>query len=255
MNSIRKNQKDWWAPVWRGLVVDPEGRHCRAMKNALWLFLYFLLNADRKKGFLLRKIKTITTDMGIKRDTILRWLKILRREGYISTRNTGRYLLIQIEKWKPLSVTGNLPHEMFEISHIRSWKNPTSGDIREGRNHVHFDLKTLTPNDITINKDILNNDIDINRKSIFDSNFSTFEGFKPKSRRERLALDLAEALNDHKGLALYLSYSKRYPESLLRRVLGEVKEIPDEKIKKSRGALFNHLIQKYAQKTSENHWN
>ena len=34
---------------------------------------------------------------------------------------------------------------------------------------------------------------------------------------------------------------------LLRQTLGEVMEIPQERIKKSRAALFNHLIQKYAQ--------
>jgi len=62
-----------------------------------------------------------------------------------------------------------------------------------------------------------------------------------------LALDLAEALNDRKGLALYISYARRFPESVLRRALGEAKEIPIEQIKRSRAALFNHLIQRYAQ--------
>jgi hypothetical protein len=59
-------------------------------------------------------------------------------------------------------------------------------------------------------------------------------------------------LNDSKGLALYLSYTKRYPESLLRKALGEVKEIPLEKIKKGRAALFNYLVQKYVKEASKN---
>jgi hypothetical protein len=68
-----------------------------------------------------------------------------------------------------------------------------------------------------------------------------------------LALDIARELNDLKSLPLYLSYAKKYPETLLRKYLGEVKEIPIKKIKKGRAALFNYLIKKYAQETSKNH--
>ena len=81
------------------------------------------------------------------------------------------------------------------------------------------------------------------------------EEFIPRNRVELLALDLAESLNDLEGIALYISYAQKYPESLLRRVLSEVKDIPDEKIKKSRGALFNHLVKHYGQKNYNNNWN
>lgn len=70
--------------------------------------------------------------------------------------------------------------------------------------------------------------------------------FKPKNEKELLAVDLAHELNDLASLPLYLSYAHKYPESLLRKVLGQVKEIPLIKIRKSRGALFNHLVKKYA---------
>ena len=39
--------------------------------------------------------------------------------------------------------------------------------------------------------------------------------------------------------------ARRFPESLLRKALGEAKEIPEEQIRKSRAALFNHLVRKY----------
>jgi metal-responsive CopG/Arc/MetJ family transcriptional regulator len=51
---------------------------------------------------------------------------------------------------------------------------------------------------------------------------------------------------------MYLSYSRRFPESLLRKALGEAKEIPEEQIRKSRAALFNHLVRKYV-KDYKNH--
>jgi len=97
------------------------------------------------------------------------------------------------------------------------------------------------------------NNIDNEDKKPFSSR--TSNEFIPKTREELLALDIARELNDPKSLPLYLTYAKRYPESLLRKIFREVKEIPFEKIKKSRGALFNHLIKKYAQKASKNYRN
>ena len=68
--------------------------------------------------------------------------------------------------------------------------------------------------------------------------------FKPKTKEELLALDIASVLYDIENLALYISYCKKFPEVLIRKTAAEVKQIPDEKIRKSRGALFNYLIQK-----------
>lgn len=247
------SDKQWWAPVWKGLVMDEDGTHYRRMRNAVWLFLYLLLNANRRSGFLVRKIRTIGSDMGVSRDTVLRWLKVLRTAGYIVTQNTGRCLRIQIQKWKPLSGVRTSLHQESEASHVRSGGNPTpqtGGQGHESRDPSGKTSPFTRPNDIRIKKDISKSDIEGNGS--LRSSFKANQDFRPTNRQELLALDLAEALNDRQGLALYLSYAKRYPESLLRQVLGEVKEIPSEKIKKSRGALFNHIIQKYGQ-TTNNH--
>ena len=67
-----------------------------------------------------------------------------------------------------------------------------------------------------------------------------------ESRKELLAHDLAEALNDRTHYTIYLSYAKQYSESFLRRVLAETKMTPDRKIRKSRAALFNYLVYHYA---------
>lgn len=225
--------------------MDQKARHYKRMRSAIWLFLYLLLNADRRTGFLVRKVRTISSDMGINRDTVLRWLNILRKEGYVVTENTGRCLSIQIKKWKGVLNVGNMSHQRWQISNSRGWKIPTP---QKSRNPLYLSQKLPNlsyPNDITIKRDILNNDIE--DKNSLDSNDDPFKGFRPKTREELLALDLAEALKDYQALALYLSYVKKYPEWVLRKVLGEVKEIPIEKIKKSKGALFNYLIQKYDQ--------
>ena len=67
-----------------------------------------------------------------------------------------------------------------------------------------------------------------------------------ESKSELLAHDLAEALNDQSHYTIYLSYTKQYSESFLRRVLAETKMTPDRKIRKSRSALFNYLVYHYA---------
>jgi hypothetical protein len=231
--------------------MDAEAKHCRRMKNAVWLYLYLLLNANRRTGKLMRKIKTISLDMGVTRDTTLRWLGILRKEKYIVTENTGRCLHIQITKWKKLASVGKSLQQRQDISNITGGQNPTSKQGSESQNPIHYGRKMSVlsgSNDITIKKDILKNDIDRKINSNSEANIS--KQFKPKDKYQLLALDLAKSLNDYDGLALYISYSRKYPESLLRRVLSEVKQIPDERIKKSRAALFNHLVQIYAQKSS-----
>ena len=254
MRDISNNRKDWWTPVWKGLVVDQEAKHYRRMKNAIWLFLYFLLHANRNDGRLLRKIKTLSRDLCLRRDMVFRWLALLKKHDYISTRNTGRYLSIQVKKWKPLPGVGNMQLQRSEKFDFRSMKNPTSGKPSESRNSFiasQNSKASSSPNDITIKRVLLKNDID-KKKNLFDSNFSSFKGIKTKNRKLHLAWELARALNDPKGIGLYIAYSIKFPEPLLRKVLSEVKEIPDKKIKKSRGALFNHLIQKYGEETSHN---
>lgn len=218
----KENQKHWWAPIWTGLVIDPESSHYKKMKNAIWLYLYLVLSADRKSGFLKRKIRTICLDMGVNRDMVLRWLKVLKEGDYITTVNTGRHLTIHIKKWKSVSGVGKMQLQKLGISDFRGWKNPTSQEGFKGPK-TFYTSQNFTPahtaNDITIKRDI-NND------------------------KRALAIYLADSLDDLQNLPLYIALSKRYPEQFLKEILDHVKAIPIDKIKKNRGALFNHLIKR-----------
>lgn len=242
------SEKQWWIPLWKGLVVDPEAKHYHRMKNSLWLYLYLLISADRSTGFLRRKIRTVSQDTGIKERTIRQWLSVLKKQEYIQTKANGRCLSIQIKKWKRFKDSGwhdsayqsdtALPTRVAKICKSEEDKKSQKSFCLSQKSEIGFE-----PIDITIVKEIFNIDND---------NKNSFKDFKPKTREELLAKDLAITLNDLQALPLYLSYSKKYPESLLRKILGEVKEIPQDKIKKSRGALFNHLIKKYAEETIHN---
>src|SRR5262245_37697637 len=105
--------------------MDSQAKHYRAMRNAVWLYLYLLLNADRRTGLLMRKTQTVCKDMGVTRDTALRWLNTLRGGGYVRTLNTGRSLTIQVTRWKALAGAGRNRLQESEASDFSCGKHPT----------------------------------------------------------------------------------------------------------------------------------
>ena len=171
----------------------------------------------------------IADRLGYSRATINRALKRLGVNGLIRTEKRSRYhciyhlLKVRCQALEKLEQKGNTGET--QMSNRRN-----SG--------VHQSYTN-------------NNKRTININNIEDKKFMDLDAFKPKTREELLALDIADALNDRKGLATYISYAIRFPESLLRRALGEVKEVPLERIKKSRAALFNHIIHRYAQNNKD----
>src|SRR5262245_10429239 len=209
--GIEPTHKQWWTPVWKGLVMDPEAKHYRAMKNAVWLYLYLLLGANRKTGLLMRKIGTVSSDMGITRDTALRWFNALRRGGYVETVNTGRSLTIRVTRWKALPAVGKLRFQKSELSNLSDGKNPTSRHTR---------LPAIPPrigsvqgfaaagNETNIQINILNDPRGAARKPLRRGS----TGFAASVGQELLAQELAKALNDAAGINLYRSYSAQYPE-------------------------------------------
>ena len=64
----------------------------------------------------------------------------------------------------------------------------------------------------------------------------------PKTREESLALEIAEKLGDQKNAPFYLKMAETYSEHRIREVLEKVERVPEERIRVSRGALFNWLI-------------
>lgn len=233
------NQKQWWAPVWTGLVMDPEGIHCRRMKNAVWLWLYCVLNANRSTGVLFKKIDTIVADMGVPQRTVTRWITVLRNQCYIDTRTTGRYLVIHIQKWRSRDESDQalLVRHKWPTSYAKSG---VAEELPKPRIPASLSDKarlSTFSNDRELTREILKIDI--------DRTFISENGNDLSPKEALLADDLATALEDQRALPFYRSVAKRLPERVLRRLLGEVKEIPERKITKTRGALFNFLVRQY----------
>lgn len=62
---------------------------------------------------------------------------------------------------------------------------------------------------------------------------------------DKLAREIASVLDDMDALPLHQKFAEKYSESFLRKKLMRVLSIPERKIKRSRAALYNFLIQQH----------
>ncbi len=238
----------WWAPVWRGLVVDPAGKHVRRLKGALALLLYLILHADRQSGLLVRKYETIGRDMGHSLWTVRGWMRRLERHGYVRRTKTGRALVIEVLNWRPVGHASaplrglSMPIRQARTHHLRNSERPGSQQRRgqsEGR---------PVPNESKLKRVIQRNNNGV-------KNFSGSDNEPKRSqeewwaRAEILARDLAAGLGDREHLSHYRTYARRFPESLLRRLLSEARATPERAIKRSKAALFEYLLKQHVLST------
>jgi hypothetical protein len=77
----------------------------------------------------------------------------------------------------------------------------------------------------------------------------------PKTKQEELALEIARGLGEEPLLPIYRSFVLRHPEEVVRRAYQEAMDFPVEKIRKTRGAIFNYLLKKYARPDQSNSQN
>jgi DNA-binding transcriptional regulator YhcF (GntR family) len=214
------------------------------MGSAIWLFAYFILCADRQTGSLKRKTDTISRHMGVKTRTVRAWLRVLRQCGYIETINGGRSLLIKIKKWKTHPQRHPYVQQTDTAMPGRLTEPCQAGEIKKSGNQANssqISIMAGNSNDITLKKDILNDNVgDLSRLVM----------------NERvLAMEICQAFKDEKNLPLYLSYVNQYPIEIIKKAYQESIKLPSNKIKKTRGALFTYLVKHYAAKKyyTQNH--
>ena len=93
-------KKDWWTPIRVGLFTDK--KHRDRMGQAIWLYGYLHLYADRQTGRLARNCETIALEIGASVKTVQRWMRLLEKEKYIQLRRLPHGFSIQIEKFRPI---------------------------------------------------------------------------------------------------------------------------------------------------------
>lgn len=69
-------------------------------------------------------------------------------------------------------------------------------------------------------------------------------------KEERLAREIADALNDNDSLAVHIGFAEKYSEGFLRKTLQKVLSMPQDQIRKTRGALFTYLVKQNGYKSS-----
>jgi len=213
-SSVRDMRDGNWYWINRA-VLHIYGPKLKASGIAVYNTLASFANFKTQTCFPTQKALAELT--GMSRRTVSRKIKLLKELGLIKVeRKKGgcTYHLLEPDVTEKI-----LPCDKKDTSNV------TGGNLNNNK------LTRININN-NANKKILN---------------ISSKGFSPRTKEELLALDLAEELNDHKNLSLYLRYARCYPEPFLRKVLGEVKEIPAERIKKSKAALFAYLVKKYAE--------
>ncbi|MBM3282955.1 winged helix-turn-helix transcriptional regulator [Candidatus Gottesmanbacteria bacterium] len=224
-------------------MPDDRGFEIRDLRNGDWYWIHktviqrympligatgvivysFLASLANSKQACYPSQKYIADNLGYSRATVNKAIKRLEENRLIKIERRSRY------------------HCVYSLLKVRCQPRETQMSTLGNSDVKYFDTN--------------NNKRTINIKNIVMDNLKNdnSNGFRPETREELLALDLAEGLNDHRNLPLYIVYARTYPEQLLRRVLGVVKEIPDNKIRKSRGALFTYIIKKHGQRNTEDH--
>ena len=66
------------------------------------------------------------------------------------------------------------------------------------------------------------------------------QDYDPYERK--LANEIADTLKDRDSITMHLIYVRKYKEEFLRKILNKVMALPDDKIRKSRAALYTFLI-------------
>ena len=62
------------------------------------------------------------------------------------------------------------------------------------------------------------------------------------TNEEKLAREIAIALDDLVALPIYEKFTTKYSEGFLRKILQKVLSVPEKDIRKTRGALFTYLV-------------
>jgi hypothetical protein len=235
-------QKNLWAPIRRGLVVDPAGKHVNYLRLALALHLYLILHADWQTGVVIRKLRTIARDMGTPVRTIGAWMQRLRRGGYVTVKRTGHALVIRVQNWRsPWQEPADQSGRTLPIRSAGSCRT-FAAKQRNGRMNSSQSAARRPLNDIRSTKSLIQR-----RSTDKDTAAATPNGDRHESlmRQELLAVNLADGLGDRANLPHYVRYARRYPEALLRRLLGEARAVPASAIKRSRAALFESLLKRH----------
>ncbi len=212
--AIRDIKDGEWYWIHKG-VIQRHGSRIGAIGVTVYNFLASLVDKNQR---CYPSQKYLADRLGYSRATVNKAIRVLEEEGLIWVERRSRY------------------HCSYRLLRVRCKAAETQ--MSKGRNSDVSQVDT--------NKNKLTRINTNKERGIKKYDFS----FKPETREEQLAYDIATSLSDFGNMPRYLSLAKRFPESLLRRVLSEAKEIPKSKVKTSRTAILNYFLNKYVRQNN-----
>ena len=221
--KIRSLNKDGWYWIDKD-ILGIYGKRLKPSGLAVYNALAYFANSITQTCF--PSQGHIAEIVGISRLTVNRKIKLLRNLGLITISKEKRKNIHTLLK-VPISpgMQGCISPDTDDVSGVNTNKNNRTR--------------------------IINNFVNDDMKNSFTERSSG--DFKPDTREKLLAIDLAQGLRDVQSVDLYFHYAQTLSESLLRKTLSEVKDLPDKQIRKSRAALFNHIIQNYVKGNASHH--
>jgi hypothetical protein len=142
------DERKFWIPVYRGLF-----RHYGRIKQALWLFLWYIDKTTREEcedcgrvGYVLGgapvKDQAAAYDLGCDRSTVSAWRRMLEDAGYVRTKrvpNGNVVCVLNSKKWV-VETMGQSSHHAGQSSHHAGQSSHHAGQsshaIREYREDI-----------------------------------------------------------------------------------------------------------------------
>lgn len=265
---FRKNPIAWWD---KNVMRYLRGKYGKDKKTFIMLRSVYLALCEIESDFNDKPInfftKTVGTYAGLSREAAGKYINLLIKEGLIKK--------VQIKDPKTNKFLGGTEVEILDLESRNKPTDPLSGYPSSGVSQ-HRDTPTTIKNisndkklsiDTNVNENLskkrngetkslrdllIHYDLQIPRKTRNETRLQrkTYKVNEEidKNKRDYLASEMAEKLNDQKSLGAFRVIAEKVPQSVVFEVLSSIKETAREgKIKVSKGALFINIIQGYCE--------
>jgi len=214
----------------------------REFKTLIALALYMNDNGDCYPSQ-----DQVARDLGCSRETANRRIQSLLRFRF-----KGKPIIQALKKRNKQGKWKNIYYTILPVSQLKIFEKPTKKEVR----NVHVTKSSHRPcDDIAIwqNRHTNHNHyLNKNKYNNVKENVILKKG-KRSQEKELLAKEISEQLEDGHSLGFYRKIVDLVPENLIYQALSEVKDTYlMGKVKKSRAALFNSVIQAKAKKNNIN---
>ncbi len=223
-----------WVLRLAALFMDRERIHL-THRASFGLYVVLLLLAHNRSGRVLVMRDSVTDLFRVASPEIDQWLSELEASRLVRILSGGKYLALVVEKWPSELPKSNAP----------SIKNPSKMAPKIP--------PSIPPPSSVLLRSAQNNSFESARRILQErTEAKTGVGVEgpgggEEGFRERFLDRLVEVLGVPEERRSFETFCRPYPREILEAALDRVEKTPLSNIRKSRGALFVHLVKTYGQ--------